>query len=85
MMNDNQTYTNRFRISSQLDSIHLYGVGHGQELNMNPIFMVGNRIILLLTYMRVESRFSPGYKLQRLGRILNDIHQKESTEKSMIV
>ena len=30
--------------------------------------------------MRVESGLSPGYKLQSLGRILNDIHQKESIE-----
>ena len=30
--------------------------------------------------MRVESGFSPGYKLQSVGRIMNDIHQKESIE-----
>ena len=30
--------------------------------------------------MRVESGLSPGYKLQTLGGIWNDIHQKESIE-----
>ena len=47
------TCTKRFRISTQLDSIQLIlnptelnlcEVGHGRELNKNPIFMMVNRV-----------------------------------------
>ena len=52
--------------------LNLHDVGHGRELNKNPIFMAVNRVCL---EFRIESGFSPGYKLQSLGRT-----QKESIE-----
>ena len=70
----------QINIESQIDSIHLilnptelnlHEVGHGQE-NESESNLYGGiqslfRVQLPITYMRDDSGFSPGYKLQSLG------------------